>query len=175
MMRACCWTDPMCTCQPMGMFLCFFLCKVAMNCVRMPQSLLFCRFEDEEEGAIAGEAEGGTGPICSTALAVSCYWACVVAYTVFLFIPIYDSELDDFEVKVCCSTAIQPCTCGVSRHACYRSIPLSKHRGIRECPCPESIVPHHMHWHACCMQHRVGRLTTTNHNTQSLCTMLEFL
>ncbi|EIE24608.1 hypothetical protein COCSUDRAFT_62040 [Coccomyxa subellipsoidea C-169] len=52
-----------------------------------------------------GDEEAGTGhveepgPILSTALAVFCYWACACAYTVFLFIPIYDTTLDDFHIK----------------------------------------------------------------------------
>lgn len=28
-----------------------------------------------------------------------CYWACACAYIVFLFIPIYVSRLDDFQIK----------------------------------------------------------------------------
>lgn len=51
-------------------------------------------------GSCSSRGRGRLWAHCSTALAVSCYWACVVGYTVFLLIPIYDSELDDFEVKV---------------------------------------------------------------------------
>lgn len=58
-----------------------------------------CRFGEEDEDAAGQPEEKGSGPICSTALAVACYWACTLGYTVFLFIRIYDSELDDFEVK----------------------------------------------------------------------------
>ncbi|CAK0761003.1 hypothetical protein CVIRNUC_002819 [Coccomyxa viridis] len=41
----------------------------------------------------------GTGPILGTAAATLCYWACACTYTVFLFITIYTTRLDDFEVK----------------------------------------------------------------------------
>ncbi|CAL8467623.1 g7161 [Coccomyxa elongata] len=52
-----------------------------------------------------GDEESGTGHIAepgrifSTVCAVFCYWACACAYTVFLFIPIYDTTLDDFHIK----------------------------------------------------------------------------
>ena len=52
------------------------------------------------------EAGAGTGPIIGTAAATLCYWACACAYIVFLFIPIYVSRLDDFEIKA------MPCTKG---------------------------------------------------------------
>ena len=61
------------------------------------------RFGEEDEDTV-GQPEKGPGPICSTALAVACYWACTLGYTVFLFIRIYDSELDDFEVKASAPT-----------------------------------------------------------------------
>lgn len=60
---------------------------------------------DEEAGTAHAEEPG---PILSTALAVFCYWACACGYTVFLFIPFYDTTLDDFHIKVLYVTA---CIC----------------------------------------------------------------
>lgn len=63
-------------------------------------SLAVKRFGDGEHPE--AEAGSGNGPIFSTAAATLCYWACACAYTVFLFVPIYVSRVDDFEIKASC-------------------------------------------------------------------------
>ncbi len=65
--------------------------------------LMTCRFGDEEDKATGVQADG-PGPILSTALAVACYWLCTCAYAAFLFVPVYDDKVDDFEVKVSLQT-----------------------------------------------------------------------
>ena len=73
------------------------------------ETCLWRSFGDVEQP----EAEGGTGtgPIIGTATAMLCYWACTCTYIVFLFIPIYVSRLDDFQIKARIRTWRQLVSC----------------------------------------------------------------
>lgn len=104
MMRAFFWIDLMCKRLLKGKIFTFSPNTIAYSAVMvnvsMQVTISTCRFGDEE-GQLAALQPDGPGPILSTALVVACYWACSCGYAAFLFIPVYDDKLNDFEVKVC--------------------------------------------------------------------------